>query len=109
VDAGSAARDGNIQTIVDDDPRSAPAREGDQLRDDRGKIARLEVAFAHLQVLDARIDRVTRLFNETSSGRGEILAAVRQPPAVGHEVEDQGSTRVSACGSSFCVERSAVL
>ena len=51
---------------------------------------------AHVQPIDAGLDRLTRLLDEQSPGRRDVAVGAGQPPPVGDEMEDQGSARESA-------------
>jgi hypothetical protein len=64
--ARRAAGEGHVEAIVHDDARRAAARQNHhllhQVRERRG----FEVPFPDLQVVDARIDGMTRLLEEAS-------------------------------------------
>jgi hypothetical protein len=70
-------------------------RHGDHARDQRRQLPGFEIALADLHHIDPRIHGVRNLLQQTGLERRIVQGVRRQPSAIGDEVQDQGSARVS--------------
>jgi hypothetical protein len=100
VNAGGAARKGDVEAIVDEDAGRTAARHGDQFLDDIRELRCLEIALAELQVVDAGVDGMTGLLDEAAPYRAAVRRSAGQPMPIRDELQDQGSTRESVGASS---------
>jgi hypothetical protein len=90
MDTVGAARQRHIQPIVDDNSRRRAAGERQDGLDERGELAGLEIAFSHLNEIDAVLDGVLELGQQEAMGVIERRAGSRQPPSIRHEAPDHG-------------------
>ena len=104
VHAIGSARERHIQAVVYDHAGAAAARGGDDAVDELGELSPTEIAFADLDDVDAGRDGISDLTEKAASNGTRARGARRELPAIGDEMEDQGSTCVSgratypACG-----------
>ena len=91
MNPGGAASDRHIEPIVHEDARRAAARQADQFVNEVSQRACLEITLADLQIVDTRVDGMSRLRDQTSP-HGARVGSAAQSTAIGDELEDQGST-----------------
>ena len=86
-----AAGEGHVEAIVHDDARRAAARQYHDLLHQVHQRRGLEIPLPDLQIVDACIDGMARLLEETPPQRADVRCR-RQSTAIGDELQDQGST-----------------
>ena len=72
VNAAGAARQSDIQTIVDHDAAAAPSGHGHHPGHKPRQLGRLEIRFADLEDIDPRVDRVLGLLEQALPPAAEI-------------------------------------
>jgi hypothetical protein len=85
MDAVGAARQRHIQPIVDNDSRRRAAGDRQGGLDERGELAGLEIALAHLNEIDADVDGGLELGQQKAAGVIERRAGSCEPPSIRHE------------------------
>ena len=95
-----ATRQCNVKTVVDDDARLGSPGTGNRVSHQSHKCPSFKIAFADLNHVHTGVDGVPQLRLETR----HLLFPLRtwtEPPAVGHEMQDQGRLEIS-CRSCPC-------
>jgi len=90
VNPAGAARQRNIQPIVDDDARSRAAGERHHVSHQRGELSGVEIALAHLNEIDAALDGLFELRQQKPPGVVGRCAARRETAPVGDEAAHHG-------------------
>lgn len=96
VDTVGTRGEGDIDTVVDDDPSLGTGGHRNQFNGKVIEDSRLEVALSKLDHRDAGIDGEARLCEQTPPLFRPRRVSPRQPAAIGDEVENHGRAWVSA-------------
>lgn len=88
MDAAGATGDGDIESIVDEQPRTCTARDRNRVGHECGKRSSLEIPFTNLNDVDPRFDRVRDLLKEATTYMSRVGAAAQTTP-IGDEMKDQ--------------------